>query len=443
MPNRFANGVRAIAMCDRCGQQYKLKNLKTEIIKQRKYELLVCPQCWDPDQPQLMLGTFPVEDPQALRNPRKDNTYISAGQNNDGVPTGGSRDIQWGWNPVGGSRLFDAVMTPNYLVATTYVGTASGEPDIALGPALSGVSSTGAVGNALGPLPITGTSATGEAGSLAVNDYPLTNVQSSAALGTAEARVSVSMPASGIQFTYMYGGLQIWIPWSSPAQTAFAQSLADQLANSEPVWFFSDASFGAPSATPVPEICFGLVSAAGSSGGLTVIVLTDQPSEYARPLPGNGAPGTNWYPYSTIRTESRFYVPCPNGGVTSSPPAGGYNPTYVDNGATCTMSWTGDAGSTLNSTYATSPSIIGSFAYASWYWTGLGGPVTMGVVTATSFNAGTSTFTITMDTITPINPGPLGPNWIRAPILFVPNSPAAYIPMSGVSSSSGVGTVTP
>jgi hypothetical protein len=40
-----------------------------------------------------------------------------------GYPTGGSRDIQWGWNPVGGSKDFDAVLTPNYLVATTSVGT--------------------------------------------------------------------------------------------------------------------------------------------------------------------------------------------------------------------------------------------------------------------------------------------------------------------------------
>jgi hypothetical protein len=123
MGNRFANGLKAIAECDRCGQQYRLKQLKTEIIKQRKYELLVCPECWDPDQPQLMLGTFPVDDPQALRNPRRDTTYVQAGINAGGFPTGGSRDIQWGWNPVGGASYFDAVLTPNYLVATTYVGT--------------------------------------------------------------------------------------------------------------------------------------------------------------------------------------------------------------------------------------------------------------------------------------------------------------------------------
>ena len=123
MGNRFASGKKAIAMCDRCGQQYKLKVLKTEIIKQRKYQLLVCPECWDPDQPQLMLGTFPVDDPQALRNPRKDTTYVTAGVNAIGSLTGGSRDIQWGWNPVGGSSNFDVALTPNYLVATTFVGT--------------------------------------------------------------------------------------------------------------------------------------------------------------------------------------------------------------------------------------------------------------------------------------------------------------------------------
>ena len=123
MGNRFAAGLKAIAMCDRCGQQYKLKQLKTEIIKQRKYELLVCPECWDPDQPQLMLGTFPVDDPQALRNPRRDTTYFVSGLNDDGNLSGGSRDIQWGWAPVGGSRLFDDALTPNNLVAIGFVGT--------------------------------------------------------------------------------------------------------------------------------------------------------------------------------------------------------------------------------------------------------------------------------------------------------------------------------
>ena len=123
MGNRFASGKKAIAMCDRCGQQFLLKRLKTEIIKQRKYQLLVCAECWDPDQPQLMLGTFPVEDPQALRNPRKDTTYVTAGNDVNGNPTGGSRDIQWGWNPVGGASNFASALTPNYLMLGVQIGT--------------------------------------------------------------------------------------------------------------------------------------------------------------------------------------------------------------------------------------------------------------------------------------------------------------------------------
>lgn len=123
MANRFASGKYAIAICDRCGQQFKLKTLKTEIIKQRRYELKVCSECWDPDHPQLMLGTFPVDDPQALRAPRKDTTYYASGTPVDGGIGEGSRMIQWGWNPVGGSRLFDDALTPNDLVATGNVGT--------------------------------------------------------------------------------------------------------------------------------------------------------------------------------------------------------------------------------------------------------------------------------------------------------------------------------
>lgn len=123
MANRFAAGHKAIAECDRCGQQYQLKKLKTEIIKQRRYELLVCPECWDPDHPQLMLGTFPVDDPQALRVSRRDTTYFTSGLNVNGNPSGGSRDIQWGWNPVGMAQDFDAALTPNDLVGVGNVGT--------------------------------------------------------------------------------------------------------------------------------------------------------------------------------------------------------------------------------------------------------------------------------------------------------------------------------
>jgi hypothetical protein len=131
MATPYASGKYSIAECDRCGQQFKLKQLKTEVIKTKTYQLKVCSVCWDPDQPQLQLGMYPVVDPQAVYQPRPDTTYVSAGLNglqltnntNGGNPTGGSRDIQWGWNPVGGASQFDAALTPNYLVATTFVGT--------------------------------------------------------------------------------------------------------------------------------------------------------------------------------------------------------------------------------------------------------------------------------------------------------------------------------
>ena len=123
MGNRFASGKNSIAMCDRCGQQFKLTALRKEIQKTKIYNLLVCGACFDPDQPQLLLGMYPVDDPQAVRNPRKDTTYVTAGVNSIGSLTGGSRDLQWGWNPVGGASNFDVALTPNYLVATTFVGT--------------------------------------------------------------------------------------------------------------------------------------------------------------------------------------------------------------------------------------------------------------------------------------------------------------------------------
>lgn len=123
MGNRFASGKNAISECDRCGQRFKLKVLKTEIIKLKNYNLLVCPECWDPDHPQLQLGMFPVDDPQALRNPRPDRSYTVSGLLADGYSGGGSRVFQWGWAPVGGSSSFDAALTPNNLALEVELGT--------------------------------------------------------------------------------------------------------------------------------------------------------------------------------------------------------------------------------------------------------------------------------------------------------------------------------
>lgn len=123
MASKYASGKNSIAECDRCGQRYKLSELKKEIIKTKLFQIKVCPTCWDPDQPQLSLGLYPVNDPQAVREPRPDVSYVTSGTDINGYPAGGSRDIQWGWAPVGGASQFDTVLTPNYLVGTTSVGT--------------------------------------------------------------------------------------------------------------------------------------------------------------------------------------------------------------------------------------------------------------------------------------------------------------------------------
>jgi hypothetical protein len=121
MPSQFASGKYAISICDRCGQQFKLKELKKLVVKTQIKNILVCRECWDPDQPQLQLGMYPVNDPQALRNPRPDTSYVVSGLDVDGDPSGGSRIFQWGFNPVGGAR--DNGLTPNDLIIQTQLGT--------------------------------------------------------------------------------------------------------------------------------------------------------------------------------------------------------------------------------------------------------------------------------------------------------------------------------
>lgn len=112
MANRFTLGAKAISECDRCGFRFKLKELKELVIKTKQVNIKVCHTCWEEDHPQLQLGMYPVADPQAVRNPRPDFAgYVE------------NRDIQWGWNPVGGARGFDNALTPNTLVGVGYVGS--------------------------------------------------------------------------------------------------------------------------------------------------------------------------------------------------------------------------------------------------------------------------------------------------------------------------------
>lgn len=110
MGNRFTVGKKAFGFCDICAQRYALKKLKVVVVKTKPTNLLACPSCWDPDHPQLKLGMYPIDDPQALRTPRPDINIVE------------SRDIQWGWNPVGGGNSFYDGGTPNPLAAQSGLG---------------------------------------------------------------------------------------------------------------------------------------------------------------------------------------------------------------------------------------------------------------------------------------------------------------------------------
>ena len=106
----FANGKYAFGFCDRTGFRYKLKNLVPQIKAGRMTGLMVGKDMLDEDQPQNFLGRLgDYADPQAIRNARPDTAQ------------GASRNIQWGWNPVGFQG--DRALTPDRLSATGSVGT--------------------------------------------------------------------------------------------------------------------------------------------------------------------------------------------------------------------------------------------------------------------------------------------------------------------------------
>lgn len=72
MPNPFASGRFAKAICDNCGRTIKYSELRRDVVAQRQTGALVCRDCDDVDHPQLMLGRFRIEDPISLQHPRPD-----------------------------------------------------------------------------------------------------------------------------------------------------------------------------------------------------------------------------------------------------------------------------------------------------------------------------------------------------------------------------------
>lgn len=70
----FASGKHSIALCDVCGFQFKLTELKPTYIRAKPTGLKTCATCFDPDHPQNFVGMQDMSDPQAVRQPRPDNS---------------------------------------------------------------------------------------------------------------------------------------------------------------------------------------------------------------------------------------------------------------------------------------------------------------------------------------------------------------------------------
>ena len=116
MSSNYSSGKNSIADCDRCGFRFKLSQLKHIYIRLNDTNIKVCHECWEPDQPQNMQGLYPVDDPQAVRDPRPDLSFVPAGQYS-------SRNIQWGWDPVGFNNQLQLAGLIDDLEGTGAVGT--------------------------------------------------------------------------------------------------------------------------------------------------------------------------------------------------------------------------------------------------------------------------------------------------------------------------------
>ena len=140
----FAVGSKALGICDRCGFEYLLKTLKDEVVDLNQTGLLVCEECFDRDQPQLQVGRWPVDDPQALRNPRPDTgtegsrriaivdySFVTSPDNPDGIEYFASRgDLP------GGTSLTLASSSDGTMTATG--STSEKNPHIYRSGALAG-----------------------------------------------------------------------------------------------------------------------------------------------------------------------------------------------------------------------------------------------------------------------------------------------------------------
>lgn len=132
---KFASGKHARAICDRCGLEYRLHELRKEWNN-----LKVCNSCWEPKHPQLGLkgrsDRVAIMDPRPGSNSREDQTvYIRPGLTMHGF----SGDVV----PI---KVDDGYIIPSGFEITSSLGSVSLFIDTILFP--EGVSTTSSLGNA-------------------------------------------------------------------------------------------------------------------------------------------------------------------------------------------------------------------------------------------------------------------------------------------------------
>lgn len=110
----YASGKYALGICDRSGQTHKLHDLYPQIKDGKDTGLRVHQSMLDEDQPQLFLGSTPIDDPQALRVARVDTGLDE------------QRATVWNWSPVGDNNSLQHLYgfsTQESCQATGSVGT--------------------------------------------------------------------------------------------------------------------------------------------------------------------------------------------------------------------------------------------------------------------------------------------------------------------------------
>tara|TARA_R100000963_G_scaffold34341_2_gene27834 strand:+ start:883 stop:1227 length:345 start_codon:yes stop_codon:yes gene_type:complete len=105
----YAKGKYALGVCDRTGFVYKLKDLRNQIVDQRRTGLMVGKDVLDKDQPQYQIGRLNVDDPQGLRNARPQK---------DLEQTRGT----YAWDPIGGWNSAYGASNLNNMVLYGHVG---------------------------------------------------------------------------------------------------------------------------------------------------------------------------------------------------------------------------------------------------------------------------------------------------------------------------------